>query len=164
MDAKSKLQQKVLALKRGYTASDIKYACTRTKRDKWRATVCISYLEFPTTNLFYNKRQAETAAAKNVLDCWTEVSKRLKRNRKNTTTTTSGSRRRRGRIKETPWEVNYDTGSSGEEKDEKRWSSGEDDDDDNYGDYDNNKGPSQEDYIRVGKLMYEVYRIFQRDA
>ena len=82
MDAKSKLQQKVLALRRGYTARDIKYASTRTTDDTWRATVQISHLKFPITSPFYNKRSAETAAAQNILDSWRGVSKLLKRRQK----------------------------------------------------------------------------------
>ena len=82
MDAKSKLQQKVLALRRGYTARDIKYASTRTKDDTWRATLQISHLKFPITSPFYNKRSAETAAAQNILDSWSGVSKLLKRRQK----------------------------------------------------------------------------------
>ncbi len=82
MDAKSKLQQKVLALRRGYTARDIKYASTRTKDDTWRATVQISHLKFPITSPFYNKRSAETAAAQNILNSWSGVSKILKRRQK----------------------------------------------------------------------------------
>ncbi len=82
MDAKSKLQQKVLALKRGYTAGDIKYAGTRTKHDRWRAGVHISHLKFPITGSFNSKRSAETAAAQNILDSWPRVSKVLKRRQK----------------------------------------------------------------------------------
>lgn len=82
MDAKSKLQQKVLALRRGYTARDIKYASTRTKDDTWRATVRISHLKFPITSPFYNKRSAETAAAQNILNSWPKVSKTLKKPQK----------------------------------------------------------------------------------
>ena len=81
MDAKSKLQQKVLALKRGYTASDIKYASTRTKNDKWRATLSISRLEFPITGSFNSKRSAETAAAQNILNSWPRFSKVLLKRR-----------------------------------------------------------------------------------
>ncbi len=73
MDAKSKLQQKVLALKRGYTAKDIKYVSTCKKNDKWWAAVQISHINFSTTGLFNSKRQAETAAAQKGLDCWSKV-------------------------------------------------------------------------------------------
>ena len=79
MDAKSKLQQKVLALRRGYTASDIKYVSTRTKDDTWCATVHIRRFAFPITSPFHNKRSAETAAAQNILNSWPNVSKTLKR-------------------------------------------------------------------------------------
>ena len=144
LDPKSKLQQKVLALKLGFTASDIKYDDIGVKH-RWRATVHISHLLFQATAIFNSKRQAQTAAAQKVLDCWIEVAKRLKQSAKKHPPHLQQQRKRDTE--------NFHWGYDSQEEQEEKWDSDEDD-----------TGPTQEDYIRVGKLMYEIYRIFQRDA
>ncbi len=77
-DFKSDLQIKVLGLKRGYTAKDIKYNTARAKRGKWQASLHIYNLKFPITAVFNSKKEAEASAAKDVLDHWSKVKKMLK--------------------------------------------------------------------------------------
>jgi len=144
MDSKSKLQQKVLGLKRGYTAKDIKYICLQAEHGQWRATVCICDLAFTASGAFHNKRQAETAAATKVLDSWIEVAKKLKNQKKKIP---PHIQRKRGIFHP---KRGYEREEENEEE-EDGWSSDE-------------GAPTQEDYIRVGKRMYEIYRIFQRDV
>ncbi len=63
MDSKSILQQRVLGLRRGYTAKNIRYNSSHAKHGQWKASLSISFLDFPTTDSFNSKRQAETEAA-----------------------------------------------------------------------------------------------------
>jgi len=159
MDAKSKLQQKVLALRRGYTAKDIKYVCSREKNDKWWATVQISYINFSVSRLFNSKRQAETAAAQKGLDCWSKVLETLCGNyshRLHHNTKHSYSQQR----KNTPRNTFYEE----EEEEEERWNSEEGGERWNFGKGAESgaSGLSQEDYIELGKLTEKIFHIIQK--
>lgn len=148
MDAKSKLQHKVLALKRGYTASDINYASTRSKNDKWSATVHISHLKFPITDLFYNKRSAETAAAQNILDSWRGVSKKLKRRQKKNPKY-SFREEKKGNSKR----ITHFGSDLEDDDDESEWLNLSEE---------GSSGLSREDYIELGKLTEKIFLIIQK--
>ena len=152
MDAKSKLQQKVLALKKGYIASDIKYASIRAKNDKWRATVHIHYLKFPITKPFHNKRSAETAAAQNILDSWRGVARALKRSQKRNSKYSFCNEKRgySGMI------LCYGSECEEEEEAEERWNL-------DAACSDIRRGAlSQEDYAEIGKHVHAICLIMQK--
>lgn len=113
-DFKSDLQIKVLGLKRGYTAKDIKYNTARAKRGKrgkWQATLHIYNLKFPTTAVFNSKKEAEASAAKDILDHWPKVKKMLKKKKE---------KKHTKRPTRMPWDyVSEDDGDDEEE----RWNS-----------------------------------------
>ena len=136
MDAKSELQQKVLALKRGYTAGNIKYTSSRTEHDKWRASLSISRFEFPITGSFNSKRSAETAAAQNILDSWPRFSKVLLK------------RRRKKNSK-------Y---SFCEAEEEKRWNLNEE----SSSSSNSNNGLSQAEYAEIGYHTYALHLLMQK--
>lgn len=137
MDPKSDLQIKILGLKRGYTAKDIKYVCTHAKRSKWRATLKISNVIFKATSAFNSKAQAEAAAAQSVLDSWPKVKKMLKK------------KKHTKRPKKMPWNYVSDDDDE-EEDDEERWNSAEEE-----------FKPTKEQFEMAGRYLYAAIRTLE---
>ncbi len=77
MDAKSTLQQRVLALGRGYTASDIKYKCRRSEGDRWFGYVTVGHVKFSSWTAKRSKQMAEVAAAEAALAKWKPLRRTL---------------------------------------------------------------------------------------
>ena len=132
-DFKSNLQIKVLGLKRGYTAKDIKYNTARAKHGKWQATLHIYNLKFPTTSVFNSKKEAEASAAKDILDHWPKVKKMLKKKKE---------KKHTKRPTRMPWDYITDD----EEEDEERW----------------NSEPTNEDFEQAGRYFYAAMLALQK--